>query len=167
MKRNIVVRQALNTTQYVNTNTGETLASEHPNITSVNKKIKDLQIVSSDEFIVIDSNALRYVQSYFTKVEYARILDMANMVRGNYNCLYLDGRPCSLSDLSVYFGYTRNIFAKFVSKLQEHSIINVIIGSKNNTPHAQVMLNPTLARKSKTFHTDCLSMFDDLSTVTW
>lgn len=73
-------KQKINSDNYVNIHTGELLSSEITNITSVNKQNEDLVIISSDNYIIIDSKALDYIQREFSKVETGRILQMADMV---------------------------------------------------------------------------------------
>lgn len=163
MNTKVYNKEKLDTSKYVNIETGETLQSENPNITSVNKINKDLVIVSSDEYIIIDSKALVYIQKNFTNAEVARILDMSNMVKGCYNLLYKkDSTEHTKESLKEELEYTRNNFALFMKKLYVKSIIYYFKGFKNGKELTHIMLNPHLARKSKTFFVDCISSFEDI-----
>lgn len=158
-------KERLDTTRYVNIDTGETLSSEHPEITSVNKKNNNLVIISSNEYITIDSNALTYIQAEFSKTESGRILQMADMVYGCYNLLQNKGNdtPHTKDTLMEELEYSRNKFSLFLKRLVKKSVIYYIKGVKDGRDQTWIMLNPTLARKSKSFHTDCVSVFEDLS----
>lgn len=162
--KHIYKKEKIDTSKYVNIETGESLESEIPNITSVNKINTDMVIISSDEYIIIDSKALKYIRENFSNVEAARILDMSNMVKGCYNVLYKDKQTAHTKEsLMETFEYNRNIFAKFLKKLYNKSIIYYIKGYKDNKEITHIMLNPHLARKSKTFSIDCINSFENIS----
>ena len=157
-------RSKIDSGKYVNINTGELLSSEQPNVTSVNQAT-DMVSVNSKEFVVIDSAALAFVQQNFNQAEQGRIMQMSDMVRGCYNILFNKNSDTwhTKDTLADELEYTRNIFATFLKKLFEKSIIYYIVGKKGGSEHIWIMLNPTLARKSKFFHKDCRNVFEDLS----
>jgi len=65
--------------------------------------------------------------------------------------------------LRVSLDYDESEFSRFMKRLHTKSIVYYFSGYKDGRKCKWIMLNPTLARKSKTFHKDCLNVFDDLS----
>jgi hypothetical protein len=157
-------KKKVSTEKYVNVETGELLASEY-NVTSLNIANEDLVIVSSEEYVIIDSKAIMYIEREFSTSEKAKIYQMINMVRGSYNLLYDNstGKPHTKETLNEAIEYARNQFINFMKKLHEKSVIYYLVGYKNRRKCKWIMLNPTLARKQKTFHRDCLDVFTDLT----
>lgn len=162
--KNIYKKKNINTSDYVNLQTGELLSAEVPNITSVNVKNVDLSIINTLEYIILDSKALRYIQSICTNADMARIHRLSDMVYGVYNILHDDKRkPHTTQSLRVSLDYDASEFSRFMKRLHTKSIIHYIEGYKDNRKCRWIMLNPYLCRKSKRFHNNCLCVFDDLS----
>jgi len=160
----IYTKRNIDTSNYVNTVTGETLFSEFPNTTSINIKDENLAIVNSDEYIIIDSKAFRYIQTIFSAADLAKIQRLSDMVKGTYNLLHdQNGVALVPITLRASLDYDESEFSRFMSRLHKKSIIHYLYGYKDGRKCKWIMLNPTLARKRKTFHTDCTSVFDDLS----
>lgn len=124
---------------------------------------KDLIKLGTDGCIIIDSKVIEYLAANFTNAELGRILQMADMVSGSYNILADENNdPHTKETLMNELDYARNNFAIFMKKLYDKSIICYTKSTKKNKQITHVMLNPTLARKSKTVHKECLALFDDL-----
>lgn len=151
--------------KYVNTETGESMASEFGSATSVNVRDDNKVIISSTDYVIIDSNALNYIRDKFSNSDMARILDMCNMPRGTHNLLYdkIEGEFHTKKTLSERLHCSKNIFNAFMNKLHRKSIIYYLVGYEGRNKVSHIMLNPTLARKSKTFDKECVSAFKDLS----
>jgi hypothetical protein len=127
-------------------------------------KNEEIKMLTSLEFICIDSVALRYIQGICTKADMEKVLRMSNMVTGIYNLLHDPcGQPHSPKTLRLDLDYDESEFSRFLKRLHSKSIINYMEGYKRGKKYKWIMLNPTLARKCKSFHKDCLSVFDDLS----
>lgn len=162
MAKRLYNKSKIDSSKYVNTETGILLDDDIPNISFVNIKT-DLVIIHSDEYVIIDSKALMYIAEHFSNVDVGRILKMANMVSGCYNILVDDkDTPHTKETLMSELDYARNNFAIFMKKLYDKSVICYTKSTKKNKQITHVMLNPTLARKSKTVHKECLALFDDL-----
>ena len=160
--KNVYKKIKINFDNYINKDTGETLLSEQPNGKFIMKD-ENLVIIHSKEYVVIDSQALEYIKDNFTQVEYSRIIQMGNMVKGKYNLLHNRSDDFHTNDsLMEELEYTRNIFAKFMKKLYEKSVIYYIHGHKNRQKVTYIMLNPFLARKSKVFDKECILAFEDI-----
>jgi hypothetical protein len=141
--------------------TGEIL----PHSTTINVVDKDLVIVHSDEYVIIDSSALQYILQNFSPVDYGRILKMADMTNGVYNILYHNREvPHTDATLMEQLQYTRNKYADFMKRLYRKSVISYIHTVKDGKEMKYIMLNPNLARKRKTIDKNCLTYFDELGT---
>ena len=161
---NVYTKRTIDTSKFVDTTTAEPLFSAFPNTTSVNVRDPDLKIVDYDEFIIIDSKALNYIQNIFSNTDLAKILKLTNMVKGCYNLLHnLDGKVHTPITLRQSLVIGESEFSKLMKRLHEKSIISYMSSYKNRKKCKWIMLNPTLARKSKMFHKDCLVVFDDLT----
>lgn len=153
----------LDPSKYVNTETGETLLSENPTITSLNSYNKDLVLLDYKEYVVIDSKALAYITKHFSSTEVGRITKMADMIEGCFNILHnKEHIPHTDDTLMEEIAYTRNMYAEFMKKLYKKGVIYYVTGTKNSKPVKYILLNPHLAKKSKTIHKDCLTYFDPL-----
>jgi hypothetical protein len=162
--KNIFKKNTLDLGSYVNIKTGESLLDERPNISSVSEKT-NLVILHSKEYIVIDSKALDYVIRSFNRSDAFKIMEMADMVRTCYNVLFDRKKdvPHSKESLMDELDVTQSKFEAFLRKLLLHNIIYYIVGVKNRRKIVHIMLNPTLARKSKALSKDCTSVFANLS----
>jgi hypothetical protein len=162
--KNIVKKERVDLSTYVNVKTGERFIDEMPDIVSVNVRT-DLVTITSKEFIVIDSKALAYVNSTFNRSDAAKIIEMADMVKTCYNVIFNKAKnvPHSRTTLMEALDVSRNSFGDFLKRLLDHNIIYYIVGMKRRRKTVFIMLNPTLARKSKALSKDCTSVFANLS----
>ena len=160
----VINKKKIPQNDYVNTKTGELLSSEFPGLTTVNVLNPKLKKVDSKNYIIIDSQAMRVIQSLCTKPDLEKVYRMVNMIKGKYNILHdQTGNPHSRKSLRESLDYNESEFSRMMQRLVEHSIINYIDGRRDNRKCKLVMLNPTFARNKKLLHTDCLQMFNDLS----
>lgn len=163
--KNFNTREKFIPNNYVNKSTGECLESEYPNISSINVINPELVVLDSLEYVVIDSKALDFIVTFFSDVEIGRILKMANMVKGQVNVLYNmeTKKPHTSTSLMQAINYSKNKFDDFMKKLLRRSIIYYMIGVVDNEPVKHILLNPRLARKTKTYHKDCLIHFENIT----
>ena len=165
MKR-VYNKRKLDTSKYANIETGELLSSEIPNLTSTNEVNNDLVIIDSKEYIIIDSKAREYITKEFNKSDVGRIIQMTDMVNGIYNLLHNKNKiPHTKESLMTDIEYSRNKFHNFLKRLLKKSLIAFIKSYKDGEEKTFIMLNPFLARKSKTFHKDCTSVFEDIRDI--
>ena len=162
MEKKKVTRQKINGDQFVDKDTGETLKSAMPGIRTVNSVDENIVIMHSDEYVILDSKALQYVQENFSPVDLGRIMKMTDMTQGQFNVLYNGDTPHSKQTLMEDLDYSRNKFANFLKRLEMKSIIYYIVGYVEAKRVRHIMLNPHLARKRKTIQIDCLNSFQDI-----
>lgn len=159
----IKTKNNIDATKYVNIETGELLSAEKPGATSINIDT-NLVMIDYKEYVIIDSKALRYIKNNFNNSDFARIVEMADMVKGNSNYVY-DRRnnvPHTDKTLMKELDLTRNRFVDFVNRLVDKEVIYLMIGSKNKKKFKYIILNPYLARKTKTTDENILCYFTDL-----
>lgn len=161
MKR-LTFKKKIDSELYVNINTGELLSSEY-NVNSINVKHPKLIVVNSDEYVIIDSNAMRYVLHNFNSVEVGKIVQMTDMVKGDFNLLYDYENECyyNVDELGFVLEYGRTKMFEFIKKLTDKSICIVL--KTDRKKQKVISLNPTFARKRKSFDYNCIKHFIDLS----
>jgi len=106
------------------------------------------------EYIMIDPDATKYLFANFSDADVGSIIRMANILS--------DGNLHTKESLMEEFHYPIKQFPSFIKKLYSKSVIFYIKGVKDNKESTYIMINPTLARKSKTVHKEYLALFDDL-----
>jgi len=154
--------QKIDGEQFVDKDTGETLGSAIPGIQTVRSVDENVVIMNSEEYVILDSQALVYIQDHFNPMDLGRIMKMTNMTQGQYNVLYKGEQPHSKQTLMTELDYSRNKFSNFLKRLEMKSIIYYIVGYVDGKRVRHIMLNPNLARKRKTIHKDCLNSFQDI-----
>lgn len=154
--------QKIDGNQFVDKDTGETLKSAVPDIRSVNTVDENVVIMNSDEYVIIDSAALAYIQENFSPTDLGRIMKMTDMTYGEYNVLYNGVTPHTTTTLMEELEYSRNKFANFMKRLHRKSIIYYLEGYVDDKKKKHIMLNPHLARKRKTFNKQCITVFEDI-----
>lgn len=160
-----VSKEKLDTEKYVNKETGEMMSSEIPGNVTISKTDPDLIILDSEEYVIIDSQALSYIKENFSPTDMGRIMKMADMTQGEFNVLYNGQSPHTTASLMENLDYTRNKFANFMNRLERKSVIYYIVGYTNGKKVKHIMLNPYLARKRKTIHKDCIKSFQNIRTL--
>lgn len=153
--RNVNVKRNIDT--IVDTSTGECF-----NNATISEST-EFVLMDYDEYITIDSAALKYIVNNFSPTDYGRIVKMSDMVDGPYNVLYKDkNNPHTNQTLSEELKYSRNKYADFMRRLYKNGIISYFDGcDKNGIIVKRIMLNPYLARKRKKFNKECLKYFVD------
>lgn len=151
--------------QFVDKDTGETLESAIPGIRTATSVDENIVIMHSEEYVILDSKALQYVQENFSPVDLGRIMKMTDMTQGQFNVLYDGEKPHDNQTLMAELDYSRNKFSNFLKRLEMKSIIYYIVGYVEEKRVRHIMLNPNLARKRKTIHKDCLNSFQDIRTL--
>jgi hypothetical protein len=163
--RKIPVVTKVDVEKYVNKETGEVMQSEmgmgmgKVHVVGQSESV----LISSDEYIIIDSQAIEYVGKEFAPMDVGRIMKMANMTYGPYNIIHKNGAPCTDDQLMQELNYSRNKYADFMKRLYRKSVIYYMSGVFEGKEAKYILLNPHLARKRKTVHVDVLSVFDNIS----
>lgn len=135
----------------------------HDNVLSVNIEDNEFVIMDSTDYFVLNVNAVNYIRQNFTPFECGKILQMVNMVAGRYNILH-DTRkfPHTHETLMEDIEVAKSFFYEFIRKLYAKSVIYYIVGVKKGKNCLWIMLNPTIARKTRTMSKDCVNVFENL-----
>jgi len=151
--------------KYVNHETGETLSSALSGLTTITVRNKNKLVISYDSYVVIDSEATKYINKEFTPAEKGRIFAMCTMISGNHNLLYNSktNEPHTKETLMLELDLTVDRFRDFIKKLEAKLIISFFIKNGDKKKNRLFMLNPFFARKQKVFYEECTSKFQKLS----
>lgn len=161
--KKIFKKKRLDFSKYVNTETGETLISEHPNITSLNSYNENLTIIDYNTYVMTATTSFAYLKANFNRAELARITELSHLMKGSFNMIHADDNtPHTDESLMIALDYTRNKYHDFMKKLLMKGVIYYVIGYTNKVPVKYILLNPYLARKTKAIHNDCLQYFHKL-----
>lgn len=161
MNKNVFTKKKIDTDTYVNIETGELLSSSNPNLTSINEVNPNLEIISSTDYLIIDSKALAFLIEHFNNADLANIIKISNMVKGNYNVVYNEKIPHTKTSLQEELDYSVNKFNQFIKRLFNKGIISYLVcfNPKANHKEKYIVLNPNLCRKSKVFRKETLDLF--------
>ena len=149
---------------YVNIETGETLLSE---LACNNEKVKitkesDTITITSDEYVVIDSKVMEYIKTILSATDFKRLLCMANMLKTEFNIVFNYNIPHTPDTLSEELELTIDDLTRLIKRLQQKGIVAYCESYKSGYKQKLYMLNPTFARKHKTFNEEMLHIFEDL-----
>ena len=149
--------------QYANVETGELLISESKDSYFIEIEKSDLKIISSTDYITIDSEVMRFVESRFVDSDLGKIYKIAHMAKGEYNILYNGKLPHTKQTLQAELDLSLNGFKTFINKLYEANII-AYVSSFNTVQQKEslhIIFNPFIARGRKTFDNEkCIERFE-------
>jgi hypothetical protein len=152
-------------TKYVNAETGELLSSELEGgkmkitMTEEGKMI----IMSSDNFIILDANTVKYLDQVLSTSEMGHIMKMTVDLKTPLNLIYNGAYPHSNKSLQDLLGYTsESTFLKLIKKLMNLGILYQIKGNISGSVRVVYMLNPFLARKRKSLDKEVFEVFRPL-----
>lgn len=163
--KNISRKKSIDALQFVHLESGELLHDiADGDVTSVNVRT-EMVFVESNNFVTVDTQAVLYLRTIFSDAEMGRIGDMCHMIRKSdeYNILRTlkTGKVHTRETLIKDLGVHRNTFDPFLKKLIEHSVLYLMTGTRNRRKVVYYILNPTLARRRKTFPRACVQYFTD------
>ena len=163
--KNIKRNRKIDINTYVNTDTGETLISELKNTKSslLVQDDTELYTVDSKEYVVIDSKALEYIISNLSYSDTTKTISLANTLKTDYNIIFNHTKPHNLDSLSELLGTNKDEITKFIKRLTKLSILAYVVSTKDGQYQKCYLMNPTFARKRKTFNKELLTFFDDLT----
>lgn len=155
----------LNLDNYVNLETGELLSSE----VACNKENirvttdSDLVTITSDNYIIIDSMILSYIKSKLSSSDFQRLMCMSNLLKTEFNIVFNNTIHHTPDTLSKELEISQDDLKRMVNRLVKIGVLAYVVSHKSGIQGKIFMINPTFARKRKTFHKDLLEIFDDLS----
>lgn len=153
--------------KYVNSETGELLVSElHQAKTNITVRTEgDYVIIKSDNYVVIDSQALEYIRTMLNRSEVGSVLAMTEDLKTPLNIVYNHNIPHTNQTLQRHLGFSSEAkFFDLIRKLTKLGILYQIKGRIMGEVRVIYMINPFLCRKRVTIDKKVLSIFDNLST---
>ena len=162
--KQIQTKKKINTSHYVNVETGELLSDEEPNITTFNNDNKDFIIMDYERYTVIDHKVIKFLNEILPPQELGRILSMTTLLEQRTNILMDKQEPHTDKTLCKVVDYTTNKYRDFMNKMYKASIVYKLKGYWNGKERTLFILNPHLARVSKTIKKDLIPLFENLST---
>jgi len=159
------IKSALNPKEYVNSETGELLSSELNEKVSLTLNQKTNQfIVNSDEYVLFDANAIYYLSLHLNNTDKGKILQLANMVRGDCSVICQNNNhPHTPETLSVTFDMHIDKWYAFVRKMVKMNILAYCVCAPSGYLQKIYMLNPYIARKRKTINCELNHFFTDVT----
>lgn len=160
---NVIVKQKLKD-NFVNTESGEMLMSEIPDLAYVVRN-SDQVIIDYKEFVVMNTEVVEFLIDNLNAAELGRVLKLSHTIKSNWNILHnkKNNLPYELNELAEEVSYTRNKFHLFMQKLYKASIVYKLKGYWDGVEKTVYILNPHLAKCTKTINKDIMCCFEDLS----
>lgn len=158
--KHVYNKKKVDTSKYVNIETGQPLSDEMPNITSMNIKNNDKGLVDYKSYIMINDEAMEVLKIVLSDTDFAKLIHMSRMVQGDWNILTTkDMMPHDRNTLAVDLNIAPQNVSKLITKFVKKGILYQLKGYYNNSPTNCIILNPYIARKRKTFAVKCLHIF--------
>ena len=127
IKKRSSKKQQFDVGKYVNSETGEMLASV--NITEEGECV----IITSDDYIVLDSKTVRYLSTELSRTEINSMIMMATDLKTPLNIVYNGPQPHTNQSLQKFLGYSsKAMFLKLLNKLMKVGVIYQLKGRIRN-----------------------------------
>lgn len=161
---NVVVKHRIEPGKYVNMETGELMDDEFGDVSYVG--VRDgRSVVRYGSFVAIDSRALMRLSGMFSDVELGRIIKICDLVQTEWSVVCKAGtrEPHTKASLMAALGISRNTFEPFYKRMLALGVLYLLTGKKKGRKKIvdRIILNPTIGRKRKVFHSQCVAFFED------
>lgn len=149
--------------KYVNLETGEIMSSEVDGSASiVVQEDTGMSLVNSNDFAIIDTDAVKYLFEVLNDIDFGRLLKMSLTTKTPFNILFNHNVPHSNKSLQKYLAMnSESGFFRFVKRLMKLGIIYQIKGKIYGEVRVVYMLNPFLSRKRKVFDNKVFEIFTE------
>lgn len=157
------VTSNINAGDYVNVETGELLISEVKDGVTLTVKEGTTQfMINSDKYVTFDTNAILFLASTVGNADIGKIVQIANLVKGECSVVYNGNYPHTSESLAVTLDMNLNKFYAFVRKMVKSGVMAYIVCAPSGYVQKVYMLNPFIARRSKFFHVSVQQTFKKL-----
>jgi len=149
-------------TNYVNTETGETLLENLPKELTVSCSEKTgLVAIHSTDYAVIETTAMMALLKVINNSDLANVLKMSVITKTPMNIVFNENIPHTNETLQKYLEIkSESMFMKLIKRLIKEGILYQIKGKIYGEVRVCYMLNPFLSRKRKTFDEKVFEVFD-------
>lgn len=161
--KNIKQSKNLDLTKYANIETGELMVSELEAGTTVTvASSTKLVEIHSDEFMIIDSAALQHIRAnkILGPTDIGHVLKLSDTLKTDYNALFkLNNRVHTVESIAALLELSYEKARVLTARLVKKGILYKFSGYRDDQPFKAFLMNPFIARKRKTMHTECTSLF--------
>jgi predicted transcriptional regulator len=158
-------KKKIDVSRYVNTDTGEYLNSELTGKGSITTVSDDERYVtiSSDDYTIIDADALRYLQSLLNRSELGSLSIIASDLKTPINLVFNNNVPHTNESLQKALNINSNsTFNILIRKLMKIGVLYQIKGNIMGSVRVIYMMNPLLARKRSKLDSQVFEIFKKL-----
>lgn len=157
--------EEVDVSNYINPETGEVLSSEMGTSNKIiMKKDTGMRIIESDDYAVIDTDAVHYLAMILGDSDFAKVLKMTVLTKTPLNIIFNNNVPHTNETLQKYLQMSsESMFIKLIRRLIKVGIIYQIKGRIYGEVRVCYMLNPFLSRKRKQFESKVFEVFETFS----
>jgi len=161
--RKITKNTKIDLSKYHNEETGELLNSElGPNTSITVKKETGMVTIVSDNYAVIDAEAMQVMKQLLNNSDLANVLCMAVLTKTPLNVVYNNNTPHTNESLQQYLQInSKSMYIKLIQRLMKAGILYQIKGLIYGEVRVCYLLNPFISRKRKTFEEKITSIFSE------
>lgn len=151
--------------EYVNVNTGETLASEvNDNISITIKEGTNQFVINSDNYVTFTKEAIEYLYRELSSTDIGKITTISNMLKTDCSIICQENNhPHTPETLSIKLDMNLNKWYEFVRKMVKKNILAYCTCAPSGYIQKIYMLNPYIARKRTTFNCELSTFFRDVT----
>ncbi len=155
----------LHTDKYVNHETGESMRSETKSNERVQKKRPTGTFqINSDNYVMFDDNAVKYLLKVLNRTDVSRVFQMGNMTRGECSVLsHPNNRPHTSESLATVLDMSMNKFYTMVRRMVKEGILAYTTCAPTGIVRKIYILNPYIARKKKVMNCELMLSFCDVT----
>lgn len=160
--KKITRNKKLDTSKYVNMDTGEELTGELLNTTI--KEDTGYVLLSSNDYAIIDSKAVQFLQERLNRSEFGSCMLMTRDLKTPMNIVFNNNIAHSNETLQSMLNISsRSTFTSLIRKLMKLGVLYQIKGLISGKVRVIYIMNPFLARKRKSLDEDVVSIFKDFN----
>ena len=155
----------VHTDKYVNHETGETMRSETKSNERVQKKVPNGTFeINSDNYVMFDDNAVKYLLKVLNRTDVSRVFQMGNMTRGECSVIsHSNAKPHTSESLSEVLGMSMNKFYAMVRTMVKEGILAYTVCAPTGIVRKIYILNPYIARKKRVMNCELMMTFCDVT----
>ncbi len=161
--RPIVEKSEMDLSKYHDSETGEVLTSVLEPGTSIRvHKSTDLVSISSDNYAVIDSDALQVMMQLLNNSDLANVMKMAVITKTPMNVIYNNTVPHTNETLQKYLQVkSEAMYISLIKRLMKAGILYQLKGLIYGEVRVCYLLNPFISRKRKTIDKELTNIFSE------
>jgi hypothetical protein len=123
-----------------------------------------LKSITSEDYAVLDSNAMTALMSVLNNSDLANVLKMSIVTKTSFNIVYNNNTPHNNTTLMKYLEIkSEAMYMKLIKRLIAAGVLYQIKGNIYGSVRVCYMLNPFLSRKRKVFEEQVFEVFKKFS----